>query len=240
MEVVTPGKLLLSVVLLAFSTLAGWVLTLKLAGDEAGNQALVVCLVIAGLTLVAELAAYFAIRDRLMFVSVFYAVFGLNVVWFMLSLFIPIYWLDSVPEAAKWLASAILAFLGAANLMRGYRQFKEKWDGFQDPIGVGKVNRTSQTIDWERIQKHLRIDADIFIPGLPRNVTSLLSVLLIISMLVGLNFRSVYPVFSLYAWAIPCAVFGSFFFQLVGNRVAEARAIGNLQSSIGIVFRAVN
>jgi len=192
------------------------------------------------LTLVIELVAYFSIRDRLMFVSFFYAVFALNLVWFMLNLFIPIYWLDSASPTEKWSASVILLFLGVSNLMRGYGQFKEKWDGFNDPIGVGKVDRASQTIDWERIQKHLRFDADIFIPGLPRNVTSILSVLLIISMFVGLNFRSAYPIFSLYAWAVPCAVFGSFFFQLVGHRVAEARAIANLQSRVGIVFRAVH
>lgn len=240
MEAVTPGKLLMSVALLAFGTLVGWLLTLKLAGNEAGNRALVVCLVIAALTLAAEVAAYLSVRDRLMFVSVFYAVYGLNLVWFMLSLLIPMYWLNSVPQAAKWLVSAILVILGTANSTRGYNQFNDKWEGIEDPLSVGKVNITGQTIDWECIQKHLRLDADIFIRALPGTVTSALSVLLIFAMLIGLNFRSSFPIFSLYAWAVPCAVFGSFFFRLIGNRIAEARAIANLQSRTGIVFRAVN
>lgn len=236
MEVVNFGKLLLSLSILAFSSVFGWLLTYKIAGAEAGVEALAICLAIAGLTFVFQIAIYFAIQDRLFYIAMFYGAFGLNLVWFMFSLFMPIFWVDSVPLLAKYCASGILVFLCVVNIRRGFRQFADRWRSVGDPLVIGRVDAKLRTIDWERIQKRLRYDADIFIPGLPQNVTSVLSVLLVLSMLVGLNFRTVYPVFSVFAWGIPCAVFGSFFFQLIGNRMSEAKAINELQKKLGFVF----
>jgi len=237
MEAVNSGKLFLSLTLLAFGSVLGWLLTYKIAGTDAGFEALAICLTIAGLTFVFQLALYFVNQDRLFYVAVFYGALGLNLVWFMFSLFMPIFWVETVPLLAKGSASGILIFLSIANLCRGYRQFADRWRSVGDPLVIGRVNPQLRTIEWEQIQKRLRYDADIFIPGLPQNATSVLSALLLLSMLAGLNFRTMYPVLSTFAWGIPCAVFGSFFFQLVGNRLSEASAINALQKKLGFVFK---
>ena len=237
MEAVNSGKLFLSLTLLAFGSVLGWLLTYKIAGTDAGFEALAICLTIAGLTFVLQLILYFVNQDRLFYVAVFYGAFGLNLVWFMFSLFMPLFWLETVSLLAKCSASGILVFLCIANLWRGYRQFADRWRRIGDPLVIGRVNAQFHTIDWEQIQKRLRYDAEIFIPGLPKNATSVLSALLLISMLAGLNFRTAYPVLSMFAWGVPCAVFGSFFFQLVGNRMSEASAIIDLQKKYGFVFK---
>ena len=237
MEVVNSGKLLLSLTALAIGCVLGWLLTYKIAGIDAGFDALAICLTIAGLTFACQLAIYFSIRGRLLYVVIFYSVFCLNLVWFMFSLFIPLFWVDSLPLIAKWSAVGILAFLCITNLWRGIHQFADRWKSVGDPLVIGKVDTNSKTIDWERVQKRLRYDTDIFIPGLPQKATSVLSVLLLLSMLAGLNLRTEYPVLSAFAWGIPCAVFGSYFFQLVGSRLSEARAISDLQKNLGLVFK---
>lgn len=237
MEAVNSGKLFLSLTLLAFGSIIGWLITSKIAGAEAGFEALAICLAIGGLTFVLQLALYFAIQNRLLYVPMFYSAFSLSLVWFMFSLFVPIFWFDAVPMLARWSALGILVFLCVANFQRGFRQFADRWRSVGDPIAIGRVNAELRSIEWGRIQKRLRYDADIFIPGLPQKATSVLSTLLILSMLAGLNFRTVYPVLSTFAWGIPCAVFGSFFFQLVGNRISEARAISDLQEKLGFVFK---
>jgi hypothetical protein len=155
----------------------------------------------------------------------------------MLSLLMPIYRVDFVPMSAKFAGAALLLFLCLANLRRGYCQVMEKWRRVSDPMRAGNVDVEKRTVEWERIQKLLRFEADIFVPGIPYKVTRVLSFLLLFSMLAGLNLRSAFPLLAAFSWGLPCALFGSFFFQLIGNRLAEASAIDSLQKELSIEFK---
>lgn len=235
-EEVGPGKLLLSLSLLLVGVTGGWLLTSKVAGADAGYSALLVCGLLALFTFGIQLAIYFTINNRLWLVPLFYAVFGLDLAWFLLSLFLPIYWVEGLPISVKAIVTCILAWLCAVNFGRGYQQFSKRWSECRDPARIGKVNEQRGTIEWWRVQKILRHNAHLYIPGVPHQVMSVIAVVSVFSMLIGLNLRTVYPLFSAFAWGIPCALFGAFFFQLIGNRIAEAKAINDLQKKLGIIF----
>jgi hypothetical protein len=53
-------------------------------------------------------------------------------------------------------------------------------------------------------------------------------------MLIGLNFRTAFPVFSAFAWGIPSAVITSFFFQLMGYKIGEARKVRELEAELKV------
>ncbi|WP_143745646.1 hypothetical protein [Massilia sp. KIM] len=235
-EDVGSGKLILSLSLLLLGVAGGWLLTSKMAGTGAGYSALLVCGILAALTFGIQLAVHFTINNRLWLAPLFYAVFGLDLAWFLLSLFLPIYWVEGLPVSVKVLVTCILGWLCAANFGRGYKAFSKRWSECHDPARIGKVNAQRRTIEWWRVQKILRHHTHLYIPGVPHRAISFIAVVSVFSMLIGLNLRIPYPVFSAFAWGIPCAIFGAFFFQLIGNRIAEAKAIDDLQKQLGIIF----
>jgi len=237
MEKTNPTMLLISLFLLSGSTAGGALLALKLGGSSAGYQPLFMGAPAAVGIFILQMTIYLSIRERLLFTIVFLATFCLTIFSFMFCLFAPILWIEILPAYAKVIAVSILIALCVSNYVKGSRDFARDWAAVRDPIAIGKINRSRSTIAWEKVQRSLHHKVEIYIPGLPQGMSMAVGILSVIVMLVGLNMRSAFPVFSAFAWAIPCAFFSSISFQLMAYRLAEAKKIREIQTELDTRFK---
>ncbi|GAB3375723.1 hypothetical protein GCM10027317_16700 [Massilia agri] len=96
------------------------------------------------------------------------------------------------------------------------------------------------TIAWEKVLLSLKLEPDLYIPGLPRRLSTVAGVLLVGFMLIGLNFRMAFPVFSAFAWGIPSAVITAFVFQLIGQKMGEARKVREIQAELMVELQSAS
>lgn len=234
MEKPTPRILLISLFLLSVSTAGGALIARKLGGSSAGYQSFFAGSSVAAAIFITQLAIYLSIRERLFFTIVFLAAFCMTFVWFMFCLFAPILWIEPMPRYAKLIAVLVFFALCVSNFRKGLRDFSRNWAALRDPLALGKFNRTKGTITWEKVQRALRHQVDFYIPGLSMGISMAVGVVALVFMLIGLNLRAAFPVFSAFAWGIPCAMMSSMFFQLMSYRLAEAKKIRDIQADLGI------
>ena len=178
------------------------------------------------------------IRNRLFFAIIFVAGFSLTLAWFMLSLFMPVLWMDTIPPYAKITVACILLLLCVLNFSKGKNDFSHKWSAGGDPLRFGKLDPVKGTIAWEKIVLSLKHEPNLYIPGLPSKFSNAVGVSLVVFMLIGLNFRTAFPVFSAFAWGIPSALITSFFFQLMGYKVGEAKKVREIQAELKVELQS--
>lgn len=234
MDKVTPTILGISFLLLSASTIGGSLLASKLAGDAAGHGSILIGGIMAALIFLVQLTLYRMVRNRLYFAIIFVAGFSLTLAWFMFSLFMPILWMDAIPTYAKILLVSLLLLLCVLNFFKGKNDFVHKWCAGPDPLRIGKLDPVKGTIAWEKITLSLKHEPDLYIPGLPPKFSTPIGVTLVICMLIGLNFRTDFPVFSAFAWGIPSAFITSFVFQLMGYKVGEAGKVREIQAELKV------
>jgi hypothetical protein len=238
MEKVTPTILGISFLLLSASTIGGSLLASRLAGDSAGDGSILIGGIVATLIFLVQLTLYHMIRNRLFFAIVFVAGFSLTLAWFMLSLFMPILWMDTIPPYPKIIVVSVLLLLCLLNFSKGKNDFVHKWSAGSDLLRVGKLDPMKGTIAWGKIVLSLKHEPNLYIPGLPSKFSNAVGVSLVICMLIGLNFRATFPVFSAFAWGIPSAVITSFFFQLIGYKVGEAEKVREIQTELKVELQS--
>jgi len=190
------------------------------------------------LIFLVQFSLYRKIRGRLLLLILFAGAVFLTLAWLLLCLFMPILWMNTMPIYAKAIAVTILLLLCAVNFKKGENDFFVKWNAAPDPFRIGNFDPVKKTIAWEKILLSLRQEPNLYIPGLPSRFSTAGGVLLAIFMLIGLNFRSAFPVFSAFAWGIPSAVATSFIFQLIGQKMGEARKVKEIQSELKIELQS--
>jgi hypothetical protein len=79
----------------------------------------------------------------------------------------------------------------------------------------------------------MRLSATLYIPGLPASVVPVLSVVLIFFLIFGLNFRKVFPLFSLLSWGVAITIITPIFVQMIGFNIAHALKVRELEKKIG-------
>lgn len=79
----------------------------------------------------------------------------------------------------------------------------------------------------------MNLSARLYIPGLPDRWTPVLAVLMLVSMLLGLNLRKAFPIFSVFAWGIPSAIVVSVIVQLIVFRLAQAKKVTEIEKANG-------
>lgn len=206
----------------------------RLAGDAAGYSSILVGGIGAALIFLLQLALYRMTHNRLLFSIFLVAAICLTLAWFIFFLFMPILWMDALPAYAKLIVVSILLFLYAVNFLKCREEFLSRRSAGSDPLPRGRFNRAKGTIAGEKIVLSLKHEPNLYIPGLPPRYSTAVGVPLVVHMLLGLNFRDVYPVFSAFAWGIPSAVITSFIFQLIGQKMGEARKVQEIQAELKV------
>jgi hypothetical protein len=151
----------------------------------------------------------------------------------MSCLLLPLLWIDRANNAAKSLIIFCFFTLCISNAAESNFKFKRKW------IEVGQVsfasyfNEVAGTIDWNKVIGPMKLSVTLHIPGLPASATPVFSAAMILSMLLGLNLRNTFPIFSIFAWGIPVSIIISTLVQMMGLGVAQVARLTELEKEIG-------
>ncbi|MFC5458395.1 hypothetical protein [Massilia niabensis] len=230
------SALFMSFFLLCAGSAFGWAIVSKLVGSHESVNFLQFSGFAATIIFVAQLSAFVASGESLIRRLIFLAMFGLSLVWMMLCLFLPIFWMREVGLVTKSSIAAFALLLFFANAFKGLRSFEESWK--KKSPSVNKYYKARERIlDWEKLVGSLHLSTSFFIPGAPKWVEPVLSLLLILSMIAGLNLRKVFPVFSIFAWGIPCVIGSSALIQIIAMRVAQAIKVAEIEKEIGEPIR---
>lgn len=227
----------LSAFLSVGGTAGGCAITYKMAGYDA-----VLSFFMFGASIVVALLAMqmiLAIKSekRTAYLVLFNMTFILGLVWFMLCLILPMFWLPSIGASAK--LSLFLASLGfcLVNISRGLEMFKSRWAQVGVELLSKFYDRKRKAIDWEAVVAKLRMSSSIYIPGVPSKLNHLISVAIIISMVAGLSLRNAFPLFSFFAWGVPMVIVVSLVMQMIGAAIGQFLEVTALERKDGDVIR---
>lgn len=207
----------------------GGALTEKLAGEYAAASFLLIGLVIVLALLAAEVFLFFLGRRRLIYCVLFNIVFAGGIVWFMLCLLLPMLWAPSVRSVEKIVLFSFLILLCVDSILKAKRQFQNRWGTETERALTIHYNVRKGTVDWSRVLRAMKLTAVLKVPGIPESMTAFISLVMILSMLAGLSLRSIFPVFSLFAWGVPACLAISIFMQLIGFGVAQIMKLIELE-----------
>lgn len=227
----------LSVFLSAAGAAGGCAITYKLAGYDAALS-----LVLFGVSIVAALLAIQTIlaiksEKRITYLILFNITFILGMVWFMLCLILPIFWISSIGTSAKFFLSLATVGLCSVNVSRGIEIFKSRWA----KVGAGLLSRfydrKHMVIDWDKVLAALRMSVSIYIPGVSSRLNPVISVTIVAAMITGLSLRNVFPLFSFFAWGIPIVIVVSLVMQMIGSAIGQFLEVTAIEKRDGNVIR---
>lgn len=221
-------------------TVGGWALTRKLAGDEAAISFFQIGLITVLVIFCMQVIFFVLGKSRMIFRVVFNIAFGCGFVWFMLCLFLPILWVPSIRIIEKILLFFCLMVLSIVNVSKGRAQFKAKWQEAGEKALSRYYNTKDNTIDWPKVLAPMRFSLTLYIPGVSERIMPFVSIAVIISMLTGLSLRSVFPIFSVYAWGVPSCLVVSMFAQVIGLSLAQLIKLIALEKKFGEPIRPKN
>lgn len=147
---------------------------------------------------------------------------------------LPLFWVDTIGLAVKGAVCSGWLSLSVCNFARGFRQFESKWTEEGQIAFDRNFDPKTSAIDWPLVLKRLGLKMEIYLPGLPRQVTPYVSALILVFILAGLSLRNSFPVFSLFARAVPMLILASWCLQIVGAGVAQSLRIKDIERSKGI------
>jgi hypothetical protein len=127
----------------------------------------------------------------------------------------------------------LLLFLSVCNLIKAFGQFERIWKLRGEGVYARCYDVRDNTIDWLKILNSMRLSATLYIPGLPASVVPVLSAVLIFFLIFGLNFRKVFPLFSLLSWGVAITIITPIFVQMIGFNIAHALKVRELEKKIG-------
>lgn len=233
MKKISANLLLISLFFLCAGSAIGWAIVRKLSGEQASSQFLRLSFTVAAIIYFAQVILFFMSRQRLFLQITFTAAFGISLFWFMLSFSLPIFWIEEVGRISRISIFSLSVILFAVRAHEGLSYFESKWR--QNKTFVGKYyNSNTQILDWEKFVSSFGLSFSLFPRGVPVWVDRVLTVLLVISMLVGLNLRKVYPILSIFAWGIPCIVASAALIQITAVNVMQALKVMELEKTMGV------
>lgn len=221
---------------LALGTVTGWLITEDLAGEKQGAAMLIVGGAVSLLIFAIQLTLFLLAGKRI-FVQLLFLASGIfSVAWFMCCLFVPLLWMDAVAVEVKLLMVSGLLVLSGFNISESFRRFNDRWDDQQESIRDEKLRRDGKLIDWDELIRSMNLSVDIYIPGVSPGICAALSVMMVVSMLVGFFLKNIFPVFSAFAWGIPSALVVTLFFQVAGYNAAQACKVKFLEKKFKLEF----
>lgn len=229
--------LFMSLFLTCGGTLSGWAVADTLAGRSAGVSFLRFGLTIFFIVFAVQVFLFFRARTRLFYQIIFSSSLVASVAWLMMCLVIPIYWMSAISLSIRVGIFLFTIWLFICNSFEGARQFRRRW-AERNPVAKKYYDSKKSTLDWDKIAESLNFSIAIHIPGVSQKIAPYLSVLVIISMILGLNFRKVYPTASVLAWGIPCIILSSALIQMISFGLAQAFKILEIEEQVGARIRS--
>ncbi|MEC5162798.1 MULTISPECIES: hypothetical protein [unclassified Janthinobacterium] len=238
MNKVTLNSLFLSFVTLSLSTLGGWLITLKLADTEAGISFLYLSMSVASAIFICQALIFRSAQKKLLSQLIYFGSFGFTMGWLMFSLFIPLFWVNSIGIMSKIVFFSISIIICIANILISLRTLDRKWNTVGAVEFENRFRPADSTVDWDKVVEKMKITPELYLPGVPKSWYPAISILLVVLMFVGMSLRTAYPVFSAFAWGIPFAVTAAFFLQMSGYLFAQACKIRALEKSRSLTLKS--
>ena len=229
--------LFMSLFLMGAGTMSGWAVTDTLAGHSAAVSFLWFGLTVFLIVFAVQVFLFVMARTRLFYQIIFSSSLMVSVTWLMMCLVLPIYWVSAISLFARIGIFIFTVWLFACNGYVGVRGFKSRWEE-KNPATKKYYNSKQSSLDWDKITKSLHFSITVHIPGVSHRVMPFLSVPIIFSMILGLNFRNMYPTASVFAWGIPCIIVSSSFIQMISISIAQAFKIIEIEDQIGAKIRS--
>ena len=129
MSKVTGNYLFVSLFILLFGTAGGSAMTRKMAhgNDELGWSFFWCWLPACLLLFLCQCMVFSKARSRLLFQLVFNGLMGLTLMFFLLSIILPVFWLSPMTALAKAILAAIFAAILMYNLMFGWQVIHRRY-----------------------------------------------------------------------------------------------------------------
>lgn len=227
----------LSAFLSAGGAAGGCAITYKLAGYDAALSFFLFGASIVVILLAIQVTLAIKSEWRTAYLVLFNISFILGLVWFMLCLILPMFWIPAIGVSAKCFLSFASLGLCSINVLKGIDVFKSRWAQVGAELLSKFYDRKREIIDWEAIVAKLRMSVSIYIPGIPIKWTPFISVAVVISMLGGLSLRNLFPIFSFFAWGVPMVIVVSLIMQMIGSSIGQFLEVTALEKKDGNVIR---
>lgn len=238
MSIKPKSSIFLSAFLSIGATAGGWAITSALAGEVAARSFLHLSISIVTGMLGLHTLLFMKIKDRACYLVLFNIFAAFGVLWMMLCLVLPLFWMESIDVSGKILTILFSIVLFYLNVVRGMRTFRARWDSVGERL-LGKYYKADRgVVEWVEIVNSLKLPFSIYIPGIPKRLEPILSVVLVISMLAGLSFRKLSPEFSVFAWGIPSIVCIAAILQMIGCILGQLSILRELEKRDGKTIRA--
>lgn len=239
MRKVSGNLLVISFFLLCAGSAIGWAITSRVSGDQAGTEFLYLSFTLTPLIYIVQAALFLIARDRLFLQIAFISVFGVSLVWFMLSLALPILWFREVSQSVKVtvvMSSLMLFFIKGRE---GWRCFERKWIE-RKPFVLEHFNLQHQTLDWDKFLETFRLSYSFLPSAFPVWIERFLTIALVVSMIIGLSLRKMFPVFSVFLWGIPCIIASATLVQIIIINFVQSLKVVGLEKTIGMKINALS
>lgn len=223
--------------LAGISAVVAYIITEKLAGEIAATKALVVGSGWALLGTLSVLCAWrFSFQRALLYqlYDGFLIFFGANSM--LLAVAMPLFFaFEPTSAVAAALAGYSIAIL-IYQVLCANRHFAERWAQNQEHALTKALNRQLKQLNTDVFINSLNLEAVLALPGKLSRFGVLILGLMLISMVVGLNLRKLFPQFSAFAYGIPALTFLSVTTQIVLFRVLIAYKLIGIEREIGAVL----
>lgn len=225
---------------LVAGTVVGWLIIEDLAGEEMGFTFLMPGLIISLIIFSIQSALFFLAGRRLFGQLLFLTAGVFSITWFMFCFFAPLLWIDYIKIEFRIFMAVALVFLSVSNILEACRRFNEKWERRVQPVRYIKSGEDMKKniIDWDELIKSMNLSTEIYIPGVSPGLAAGISVVMVVFMLLGFFLKSIYPIFSAFAWGIPSALTVAYLFQIVGYNAAQAIKVKSLERKFNVKFQS--
>lgn len=233
-------EVILPLVPVLAGTLAGWLLTSKLAGSVAAQSFLYISIAVVPALITAAIISYTFSKNSVRYQMYYAAAISAGFAWLMLSLLLPLFWVTTIHIYVKISLIFLILFLCIFNVYRAYRNFDLKWRATGAGLFARFFDSKDGFINWQKVNRPLNLYTTLYIPGIPERFYPIIAALCIVSMLLGLNLRTPYPIFSIFAWGIPSGLIVSGLFEMIGLCFAQASKISELEREFDMRIRPKN
>lgn len=221
-------------------TAVGWLMVEDLAGEKVGRIFLGSGLSVALMIFLIQSVLFFWAGNRLFRQLIFLTAGVFSIAWFMFCFFVPLLLTDYIMIEIRVLMVVVLLYLSVSNIFEAHRKFSQKWENLEKLDRYIKLENEARNgvIDWDRLVKFMDLSIEIYIPGVPSSIAVAISVAMVIFMLLGFFMKSIFPMFSAFAWGIPSASLVAYFFQVAGYNAAQAMKVKSLELKFDMKFQS--
>ena len=238
MTKVTINYLWLSLFILLFGTVGGSAMTRKMAhgNDELGWSFFWCWLPACLLLFLCQCLVFPKARTRLLFQLVFNGLMGFTLLFFLLSIILPVFWLSPMDVWSKVVLAAIFAAILLYNLVFGWQTVHRRWADLGAPAFEQAFKPKNGSVNWDQVVRKMKIQPEIILPGVPAKWTAAVWIVFIIGMIAGLVMKSGWPAFSAFSWSIPVMLVSACFNQFSGAFFAQALKVRAIEKDRHIVL----